>query len=124
MIAGIGTDLVDIQRIEQVLQKGIAFKEKVFAPEEIAYCDAKRKPAEHYAARWAVKEAYLKAFGLEFITGHDLSSIVTMRDDLGKPYIELRGKEKDRFLAKGFAHIHVSLSHTASIACAYVIIEK
>ncbi|MGI9192049.1 MAG: holo-ACP synthase [Chitinophagaceae bacterium] len=124
MIAGIGTDMVDIQRIAQVVARGEHFKLKVFAPDEIAYCDAQRHPAQHYAARWAVKEAYLKAFGVEFITGHDLSLIVTCKDELGKPYLELRGKEKERFDAKQLGAIHVSLSHTDTLAMAYVIIEK
>lgn len=124
MIAGIGTDMVDIQRIAQVVARGEHFKLKVFSPDEIAYCDAQRHPAQHYAARWAVKEAYLKAYGLEFITGHDLSLIVTCKDELGKPYIELRGKEKERFNAKQLGAIHVSLSHTDTLAMAYVIIEK
>lgn len=124
MIAGIGNDIVDISRIEQTLSRGSQFKHKMFSPDEIAYCDAQRLPAQHYAARWAVKEAYLKAFGVEFITGHDLSLIVTCKDELGKPYIELRGKEKERFEAKKMGTIHVSISHTDTLASAYVIIEK
>lgn len=124
MIAGIGTDMVDIARIAKVLERGDHFKQKIFAPDEIAYCDAQRHPAQHFAGRWAAKEAYLKAYGLEFITGHDLSCIVTCRDSLGKPFIELRGKEKERFEAKQLGAIHLSLSHTDTLAMAYVIIEK
>ncbi|MBK7763097.1 MAG: holo-ACP synthase [Bacteroidetes bacterium] len=123
MIAGIGTDIVEVHRIEQKVTANEYFKAHVFSQQEIDYCDKQKKPAIHYAARWAVKEAYLKAYGLKFIGNHKLHEIETLHNDDGKPYIHLKGKALEEFNAKHFQTIHVSISHTEAHAIAYVIIE-
>lgn len=123
MIAGIGTDIVEIERIQDKIKRNDYFREHVFSESERAYCDAQRTPHMHYAARWAVKEAYLKAFGLRFIGNHRLPEIATVHDDNGKPFIELSGQAKIDFDSKGFRTVHVSISHTDIHAMAYVIIE-
>ncbi len=124
MIAGIGTDIVEVHRIEQKVTTNEYFKEHVFSTHEIEYCDRQKKPAIHYAARWAVKEAYLKAYGLKFIGNHKLHEIETLNTEDGKPYVHLIGKALEEFHAKKFQHIHVSISHTETHAIAYVIIEN
>jgi holo-[acyl-carrier protein] synthase len=96
----------------------------VFSPSEIAYCEKQKNPFISYAARWAVKEAYLKAFGLKFIGNHKLPEIETLNDEDGKPSIHLLGKALLDFEAKQFGNIHVSISHTPAYATAYVIIES
>jgi holo-[acyl-carrier protein] synthase len=123
MIAGIGTDIVEVSRIESKISSNQYFKEHVFSKLEIEYCDNQKKPGIHYAARWAVKEAYLKAYGLKFIGNHRLHEIETRHNEDGKPSINLIGKAMEEFEAKKFEIIHVSISHTDSHAIAYVIIE-
>ena len=124
MIAGIGTDLVEIARIADKISRNEAFKKHVFTENEIAYCDSMKKPAMHYAARWAVKEAFLKAYGVKFIGNQKLPEIETVKDEHGNPDIKLSGETLAGFKEKGFAFAHVSISHTDSHAMAYVIIEK
>jgi holo-[acyl-carrier protein] synthase len=123
MIAGIGTDIVEIHRIEAKITQNEYFKTHVFSDREIAYCEKQKKPAMHFAARWAVKEAYLKAFGVRFIGNHRLPEIETSNDEHGKPSVILHGKAQDEFLEKNYKQVHVSISHTDVHAMAYVIIE-
>lgn len=123
MIAGIGTDIVEIHRIEEKITRNAYFKTHVFSSEEITYCEKQKKPAMHFAARWAVKEAFLKAFGVQFIGNHRLPEIETRNDEHGKPSILLHGKANDSFKEKKFTRVHVSISHTDVHAMAYVIIE-
>jgi len=124
MIAGIGTDLVEIARIASKIERNDDFKHHVFAKGEIEYCDSMKNPAMHYAARWAVKEAFLKAFGVKFIGNQRLPEIETTKDEHGNPDIKLSGETEEGFKEKGFAFAHVSISHTDTHAMAYVIIEK
>ena len=124
MIAGIGTDLVEIARIADKIGRSDDFKRHVFAEGEIAYCDSMKNPAMHYAARWAVKEAFLKAYGVKFIGNQRLPEIETVKDEHGNPDISLNGETLVGFQEKGFACAHVSISHTDTHAMAYVIIEK
>ncbi len=124
MIAGIGTDLVEISRIADKISRNEAFKTHVFTQNEIVYCESQKKPAMHFAARWAVKEAFLKAFGVKFIGNHRLPEIETIKDEHGNPDVRLTGETLQGFIDKGLQHIHVSISHTDTHAMAYVIIEK
>lgn len=124
MIAGIGTDIVEVYRIEEKLQKNERFKTHVFSEAEIAYCEKQKKPNIHFAARWAVKEAYLKAIGVQFIGNHRLPEIETLHFENGKPFIHLLGNAKQNFLDQKCKAIHVSISHTESNAIAFVLIES
>jgi len=124
MIAGIGTDIVEVERIREKLTRSDYFKEHVFSPGEIDYCEKQKNPFIHFAARWAVKEAFLKAFGLKFIGNHKLPEIETRHDADGKPLIHLSGQTRDEFAERGFADIHATISHTAQYAVAYIVIEK
>ena len=123
MIAGIGTDIVEVSRIETKISTNQYFKEHVYSVAEISYCDQQRKPAMHYAARWAVKEAYLKAYGVKFIGNHKLHEIEVLHNEDGKPHINLMGKALTEFNDKKYDSIHVSISHTDTHAIAYVVIE-
>ncbi len=124
MIIGIGTDIVEVSRIEKKLNTNTYFKQHVYAEKEILYCDAQPNAAMNYSARWAVKEAFLKAFGVTFIGNHRLPEIETVHNEHGKPSIELHGNTKIQFEQKGYTKIHVSISHTKEYATAYVIIEN
>ena len=124
MIFGIGTDLTEVDRIAEKLSRNSAFKVQLFAASEIDYCENCSNPAESYAARFAAKEAFLKATGLGLTLGHDLRDIVVGSDPLGKPSMKLVGafaKLQDEYQWK---KIHLTMSHVKTIACAMVIIEQ
>lgn len=124
MIAGIGTDITEVSRIEDKLSRSEHFMGHVFSSREIEYCQKQKLPAMHFAARWAVKEAFLKAFGLKFIGNHKLHEIEVVHNEHGKPDVQLCGQTKEQFEERGYRHIHVSISHTHRYAVAYIIIEK
>lgn len=124
MIASIGTDIVEVCRIEDKIARSDFFKAHVFSENEIAYCEKQKKPFIHFAARWAVKEAYLKAYGVKFIGNHRLPEIETIHNEDGKPFLKLNGKALEDFKEKKYTNIHLSISHTDSLAIAYVIIEN
>lgn len=124
MIAGNGIDVVDVSRIADKLAKGSTFRDKVFSKHEIEYCEKCALPAESYAARFAAKEAFLKATGKGLLLGYELSEIEIRNDEDGKPFIRLSGNFLAFFSENGWKSIHVSLSHTSTTACAFVIIEK
>lgn len=123
MIVGIGIDMIEVSRVLEKVDRHNGFKEKVFSPGEIAFCESNLK-SENYAARFAAKEAFLKATGLGLMLGHDLSNIEVINDGNGKPAIKLRGEFKAYAEKNGWSAIHVSLSHLREVACAVVIIER
>ena len=122
MVIGTGIDIVEIKRIEKALQKE-AFAQRFFAQAEIAYCEA-RKNAKYqsYAARFAGKEAFVKALGTGFRTG-ELTEISIENDELGCPQIILAGKYLEIANEKGVGKVHISLSHSQEYAVAQVVLE-
>lgn len=123
MIVGIGIDMIEVDRVLEKVDKNNGFRERVFSAAEIEFCESNRK-AENYAARFAAKEAFLKATGLGLMLGHNLSNIEVINDNNGKPNILLSGDFKMQGEKNGWNIIHVSLSHLADMACAVVIIER
>ncbi len=123
MIQGIGTDIVEVSRIADKLSRSTSFKQHVFSAGEIEYCERQKSPFIHFAARWAVKEAYLKAYGLKFIGNHRLHEIETIHNADGKPALLLSGLAAVHHHEKNLGQVHLSISHTESYAVAYVIIE-
>lgn len=124
MIIGTGIDIIEVDRVAEKLGKGNGFREKVFSENEIAFCETMANKAEHYAARFAAKEAFLKATGRGLHETYDLFEIEVTNDDLGKPYIRLAGVLATKAVTNRWKKIHVSLSHLKTIACAVVIIEE
>ncbi|HRG90638.1 MAG TPA: holo-ACP synthase [Chitinophagales bacterium] len=122
MILGIGTDIVEVERIQRALENE-PLKQKVFSTREITYCD-KDKSCQSYAARAAGKEAFFKALGTGWRDSMKLDEVEILNDDLGKPFIELSGETLNVFEQKGGGAIHVSLSHIKQTAIAFVIIER
>lgn len=123
MIFGIGIDIIDIERVEKQVLKNHGFKNKIFTVREIEYCDSKKFFGQNYAARFAGKEALLKAFGTGLRDGLAFNEIEILNDDLGKPYVNLHGNTKKFADKKGIVKIHISLSHEKNIATAKVILE-
>ena len=92
-IFGIGTDIVNIKRIDKILKKKNSnFKNRIFSRGEIIYCDNKKNPSSYYAKRFAAKEAFTKALGTGISKGINLKNIEIFNDTLGKPKVKLSGR--------------------------------
>ncbi len=124
MIAGLGIDLTEVERIAASISKGHGFRELVFSPNEINYCETKTNKFEHYAARFAAKEAFFKALGTGWAQGTAFNEVEITNDDRGKPQLALLGATKKSLDTWGILKISLSLSHLKTIASAVVIIEK
>ncbi|MCC6461438.1 MAG: holo-ACP synthase [Saprospiraceae bacterium] len=124
MIAGIGTDIVEVQRVLEKIDKNRGFREATFSPEEIAYCEPKPNRGQHYAARFAAKEALLKAAGEGWTSAVAPADISVQHDAAGQPFFVFLGAAEVYFLAKKWSHIHLSLSHVRELAVAMVVLEK
>ena len=119
---GIGCDLAEVERIKKAIERN-GFKERVFTPEEIAYCTGARgDKVQSYAARFAAKEAFLKAIGTG-LRGGGLTEISVVNDNLGKPELKLTGYFASYAEKLGVKKIHITLSHTATTAMAVVALE-
>ena len=124
MIAGIGTDIIEVERIAAKIEKENGFRELVFSQNEIQYCESKAHKYEHYAARLAVKEALAKALGTGWLDGTNIYEAEVLNDAKGKPYLNFAGETADVISAMNFTAFHVSISHVKSVAIAIVIVEK
>jgi holo-[acyl-carrier protein] synthase len=122
MIQGVGIDMIEVDRVSSRIGKEQGFRELVFSAEEIAFCSSKRHPEEHYAARFAAKEAFFKALGTGWAAGTAFHEVAVLPDAQGAPEIHLLG-DTARAL-KGLGRIWVSLTHLKSVASAVVVIEK
>jgi holo-[acyl-carrier protein] synthase len=124
-IIGIGTDIVEVKRIEKLLaSKREEFLSRVFSRKEAAYCEAKAKPAIHFAARFAAKEAFMKALGTGWAKGVGFRDITVSNNDDGKPSLEIVGKARVLLDEKGPTWLWLSLSHTREFAMAVAVIES
>jgi len=124
LIFGIGTDIIEVDRIQKVMERDMGFRDKIFTRAEIEYCEQMRFKYQHYAARFSAKEAFLKAIGTGWRYGITFGDIEVIHDDLGKPEINTYGKAKEWVDSEGISNIHVSLSHLKEIATAIVVIEQ
>lgn len=124
MIFGAGTDIIEVQRVEDKLVRTDSLKTKLFTPIEIAYCEAKHRPAQHFAARFAAKEAFLKAMGTGWTGGHKFSDIEIVNNAQGKPTLVVHGKVKEFCEAHGIGAMEVSLTHIKDVASAVVVLER
>lgn len=123
MILGIGTDIVDVGRIERAVERfGERFIKRIFTDNEASYCKEKKEKAAHLAARFAAKEAVLKAFGTGVDKGIGLLDVEVMRSH-GRPEIILHGNGKETAVSLGVKRIHLSISHDAGMALAFVVID-
>ena len=126
MVIGVGTDLMEIDRIAQSIARfGDRFLARVFTPREIAYCQRKkRNAAESFGARFAAKEAGAKALGTGISHGVGWLELEVTREPSGKPSLELKGRAAQRARALGVTHISLSLTHSRDVALAVVIMEN
>lgn len=124
MILGIGTDIIEVERVAGKIGRNIGFREMVFSAEEISYCEKQTHKFEHYAARFAAKEAFLKALGTGWINGTAFNEIEVTHNSEGQPQISLKGETAVTLASKNISRIHVSLSHQKTMAVAFVLLEQ
>lgn len=120
-----GVDIVEVERLKKTFDlNGEAFRNKVYAKNEIEYCESRKNSKyQSYAARFAAKEAVSKAFGTGIGSGANWKDIEVTRDANGKPDVMLSGLAKKNFENMNGVSISISLSHCKSYAVAYAIIE-
>ena len=127
MIFGIGIDIIEVPRIAQTISEyGEQFLHRIFTPDEIAYCQSRRFSAEHFAARFAAKEAFAKAIGTGIRHGFIWKEVEVQKEYSGKPMITVHDsmiKKVEKIVASKY-QIQLSLSHTKDLAEAMVVIEK
>lgn len=125
MIHGIGVDIVEIPRIQRLLENwGNRFLQRVFTAAEISYCSQKVKPAGCYALRFAAKEAFSKALGLGMSDGLSFRQIEVLKNKRGKPYLDVHGRSKELCEDGGVQKTFLSLSDDGRYAVAMVVLER
>jgi holo-[acyl-carrier protein] synthase len=124
MIVGTGVDITEVPRIKASVERfGQRFLSRVFTPEELRYCLAKPNAAERLAARFAAKEAGLKAIGTGLRHGITWQDVEVVRLPGQRPNLRFSGKAAEYADRLGCKRVHLSLSHTSEQAIAYVILE-
>ena len=124
MIVGMGVDIAEIDRVEAAIGRfGRAFLERVFTPEEIRYCERHKSKFERYAARFAAKEAAMKALGTGWRRGVRWRDIEVRNAASGKPEIYFAGVAGEFAAKLGTRHAHLSITHSGNLAFAQVILE-
>ena len=119
-----GIDIVEIAHLEAVIgRRGERFLDRVFTPGERAYCDRRPRPVMHYAGRFAVKEAVLKAIRTGWVQGISWRDIEVALGSMGEPSVCLAGGALDRAQAMGIERIHVSIAHTEHYAVASAVAD-
>lgn len=127
MIGGIGVDLCEIARIRRALTgaAGTRFRARVFTPDEQAYCEARgRARFESYAVRFAAKEAAMKALGTGWGAGVGWCDVEVVRPEDGTPRLQLHGQAARIARRRRLGRWHLTLSHTRTTACAWVLAER
>ena len=125
MIVGSGIDIAEVPRVADSIKRfGDRFVQRVFTEAEIRYCDSKANRIERYAARFAAKEAAMKALGTGWAHGVTWKSVEVGRQPGGRPTIIFHGKAAEFAQKLGVKHVALSLTHTKEFAMAQVILEN
>jgi holo-[acyl-carrier protein] synthase len=125
MIVGMGVDIAEVPRVQAAIERfGDRFLKRLFTEGEIRYCESKANKYERFAARFAAKEAALKAIGTGWKRGVTWLDVEIVRLPSGRPTIQFRGKAAEFAHRLGTRNVSVSLSHTEQIAIAHVILEN
>ncbi|MEZ6057947.1 MAG: holo-ACP synthase [Planctomycetaceae bacterium] len=122
MIVGIGTDIIEVVRIGEIIERhGELFLQRVYTEREIQYCQRKKGAIQHYAGRWAAKEAVMKVLGTGFSKGVGFRDIEVCSRRSGAPFIELYGGAKQIAARLGIAQMMITISHCRQYATATAI---
>jgi holo-[acyl-carrier protein] synthase len=125
VIVSIGIDIIEVRRVRETLERTQRFIDRVYTEKERQYCESRgAAAAQHFAARFAAKEAMLKALQTGWSGGIAWQDVEVCSRDSGAPYLKLSGVAQDLFDKSGANRIHLSISHTAEHAIAQVILEK
>ena len=125
MIFGIGADIVDISRFQRFMDNNnTTLFQRLFTEREQAVCSVKRSSASCYAARFAAKEAFLKALGTGLRDGISWQDMEVVNNDLGKPDLKLTGRARELYRQKNISNLFLTLSHDANSAIAMVVLEE
>jgi holo-[acyl-carrier protein] synthase len=125
MIVGLGLDIAEIDRIEAAIKRhGAPFLERLFTPAEVSYCEQYKNRFERYAARFAAKEAAMKALGTGWSRGVRWRDIEVARQPSGKPTLHLAGAARQIADGLGVKNISLSITHSGNLALAQVIFES
>lgn len=121
-VIGIGTDIIECDRIAQMMEKhGESFIQRVFTADEIEYCSRHRTADQHYAGRWAAKEAVLKVLGTGWAKGIQWTDVEVVRDVSGAPSIRLRNRALEIARERGIRDVLISISHCKAFATAFAV---
>ncbi|MCP4462848.1 MAG: holo-[acyl-carrier-protein] synthase [Planctomycetaceae bacterium] len=121
-LIGIGTDIIEVARIGEMIEKhDELFLRRVYTPLEIEYCGGRKSALQHYAGRWAAKEAALKALGTGWSRGIKWTDMEVSNLMGGKPELRIHGVASDIAEEMGIQEMQISISHCQSYAVAYVI---
>ena len=122
MIVGLGTDIIEIVRIGQIIERhGELFLNRIFTDDEVSYCQKRKSSNQHFAGRWAAKEAVLKALGTGFIRGIHWRDIEVQSQKSGRPLIVLSGGARDLADRMGIGEMLITISHCRSYATATAV---
>lgn len=122
LIVGIGTDIVEVVRIGKMIERhGEVFLNRVFTDDEIRYCQRRKEYTQHYAGRWAAKEAVMKTLGTGFTRGIGWRDIEVCSSRSGKPSILLRGGAREFARQAGIGDVLITISHCRAYATATAI---
>jgi holo-[acyl-carrier protein] synthase len=122
LILGIGTEIVECLRIGRMIERhGERFLTRIYTQRETVFCQARRRSREHFAERWAAKEAVLKALAIDWHREINWTEIEVTQGPDGRPTIQLHGAVREAAVAKGSAGFFISLSHCRAYATAYVL---
>jgi holo-[acyl-carrier protein] synthase len=125
MIVGLGLDIAEIDRIETVITRhGAAILRRLFTPGEVSYCERHANRFERYAARFAAKEAAMKALGTGWSHGVRWRDIEVAREPGGKPTLHLAGAAREIADRLGVRNISLTITHSGNLALAQVIFEN
>jgi len=125
LIVGLGLDISEIDRIEAALTRhGSAIIERLYTPEEVAYCESHKNKFERYAGRFAAKEAGMKALGTGWRRGVRWRDLEVVREASGKPTLRLSGIALQIAEKLGVKHISLTITHSGNLALAEVIFEN
>jgi holo-[acyl-carrier protein] synthase len=122
VIVGLGTDIVEIVRIGRMIERhGELFLNRVYTPEEIRYCQKRRESFQHYAGRWAAKEAVMKTLGTGFTRGVSWQDIEVCSLKTGQPKLHIKGGARELADQLGIDEILITISHCRAYATATAI---
>lgn len=125
MIVGTGIDIAEVPRVRQSIERfGDRFFQRIYTPREIRYCDSKANRVERYAARFAAKEAAMKALGTGWNHGVRWRDCEVVRLPGGRPNIAFHGKAAEVAAKLGMKNASLSITHTSEQAFAQVILES